>query len=416
MDELDILLAELEQTSVSSRGSKSDDLAPPEYDVLSAFETKGSALESSVNVNELPPQASGGISDASTMQSVQLQPVYKSYIDGAQSKGDVLKGSDYGYSEIREGPQVTTESTLSPTSAAQQLEDIMANLAGLLSPTESTKVSLDPPPLTAPQGAESSLDSMLGTLESDLHRLGVSTDAKGVCSSCKKRIVGTIVTAMGLTWHPEHFVCAHCKEEIGLKGFCERDGRAYCHKDYHNLFSPRCAYCRGPILDKVLTALDKTWHPEHFFCVKCGDVFGNEGYHEKDGKAYCRKDYFNMFAPKCGSCDRPVLDNYLSALNNVWHPECFVCRDCLTPFVNGSFFEVGGMPYCELHYHQRQGSLCSGCQKPISGRCISAMGMRFHPEHFICAFCLKQLSQGVFKENKEKPYCNACFNKLFLLQ
>ncbi|MCQ4179471.1 hypothetical protein FK518_28380 [Klebsiella pneumoniae] len=32
-----------------------------------------------------------------------------------------------------------------------------------------------------------------------------------------------------------------------------------------------------------------------------------------------------MFAPKCQGCERPVTDNYLSALRGVWHPECFVC-------------------------------------------------------------------------------------------
>lgn len=50
------------------------------------------------------------------------------------------------------------------------------------------------------------------------------------------------------------------------------------------------------------------------------------GFHEKDGKAYCRKDYFDMFAPKCGGCARAILENYISALNSLWHPECFVCR------------------------------------------------------------------------------------------
>lgn len=58
-----------------------------------------------------------------------------------------------------------------------------------------------------------------------------------------------VVTAMGKTWHPEHFVCTHCQEEIGSRNFFERDGQPYCEKDYHNLFSPRCYYCNGPILD-----------------------------------------------------------------------------------------------------------------------------------------------------------------------
>lgn len=54
---------------------------------------------------------------------------------------------------------------------------------------------------------------------------------------------------MGRTWHPEHFVCTHCQEEIGSRNFFERDGQPYCEKDYHTLFSPRCYYCNGPILD-----------------------------------------------------------------------------------------------------------------------------------------------------------------------
>ncbi|GAA6222262.1 nascent polypeptide-associated complex subunit alpha, muscle-specific form-like isoform X1 [Lates japonicus] len=120
-----------------------------------------------------------------------------------------------------------------------------------------------------------------------------------------------------------------------------------------------------------------------------------------------------MFAPKCGGCARAILENYISALNSLWHPECFVCRECFTPFINGSFFDHEGQPYCEAHYHERRGSLCSGCQKPITGRCITAMGKKFHPEHFVCAFCLKQLNKGTFKEQNDKPYCHGCFIKLF---
>ncbi|XP_060541132.1 paxillin isoform X2 [Pantherophis guttatus] len=268
-------------------------------------------------------------------------------------------------------------------------------------------------PSTTPPKPGSQLDSMLGSLQSDLNKLGVATVAKGVCGACKKPIAGQVVTAMGKTWHPEHFVCTHCQEEIGSRNFFERDGQPYCERDYHNLFSPRCYYCNGPILDKVVTALDRTWHPEHFFCAQCGAFFGPEGFHEKDGKAYCRKDYFDMFAPKCGGCARAILENYISALNTLWHPECFVCRECFTPFINGSFFEHDGQPYCEVHYHERRGSLCSGCQKPITGRCITAMAKKFHPEHFVCAFCLKQLNKGTFKEQNDKPYCQNCFLKLF---
>ncbi|XP_069990465.1 transforming growth factor beta-1-induced transcript 1 protein isoform X7 [Penaeus vannamei] len=280
--------------------------------------------------------------------------------------------------------------------------------APLKEPTPPKEPSPTPTP---PQPNQ--LDSMLGSLASHMTEQGITTTQKGCCSACDKPIVGQVITALGKTWHPEHFTCAHCNQELGTKNFFERDGRPYCEVDYHNLFSPRCAYCNGPILDKCVTALDTTWHPEHFFCAQCGNTFGDDGFHEKDGKPYCRDDYFNMFAPKCGGCNAPIMDNYISALNAQWHPECFVCRDCRQPFNGGSFFDHEGMPYCETHYHAKRGSLCAGCHKPITGRCITAMFRKFHPEHFVCSFCLKQLNKGTFKEQNDKPYCHGCFDKLF---
>ena len=47
------------------------------------------------------------------------------------------------------------------------------------------------------------------------------------------------------------------------------------------------------------------------------------------------------------------------------------------------------------------------------GRCITAMHRKFHPEHFVCSYCLKQLNSGTFKEASEKPYCRECFIRLY---
>ncbi|KAH0511762.1 Leupaxin [Microtus ochrogaster] len=277
------------------------------------------------------------------------------------------------------------------TSAAAQLDELMAQLSEMHSKVSVTAdASRKPSP--DKQDHTASLDSMLGGLEQELQDLGIATVPKGHCASCEKPIAGKVIHALGQSWHPEHFICNHCKEEIGSSPFFERNGLAYCSKDYHHLFSPRCAYCAAPILDKVLTAMDQTWHPEHFFCSHCGEVFGAEGFHEKDKKPYCRKDFLAMFSPKCGGCNRP---------------------DCFSSFSSGSFFELDGRPFCELHYHQRRGTLCYGCGQPITGRCISAMGHKFHPEHFVCAFCLTQLSKGIFREQNNKTYCQLCFTKLF---
>ncbi|XP_027525886.1 leupaxin [Corapipo altera] len=292
-----------------------------------------------------------------------------------------------------------------PTAAAQQLDELLADLGHMQSKLSGQGAGVP---------AEPSLDNMLGSLTRDLQELGITAAPAGVCAGCRKPIAGKVLTALGKTWHPEHFTCARCGQGLDSQPFFEQGGRAFCEEDYHQAFSPRCAYCAGTIREKVLTALDQTWHPEHFFCAHCGKVFGDEGFLERNGKPYCRQDFLAMFAPKCQGCERPVTDNYLSALQGVWHPECFVCTECLSGFSGGSFFELEGRPYCELHFHRRQGTICQGCGRPVTGRCITAAGRKYHPEHFVCTYCLGRLQKGTFREWGDKMYCQACHDKLFL--
>jgi len=287
------------------------------------------------------------------------------------------------------------------SSATQELDDLMQSLN-----TFKLKDQKEEPVST-------NLDDMLGNLQENMEKQGVKTTQKGVCGACNKPIVGQVVTALGKTFHPEHFTCDHCNMELGTENFFEREGKPFCENDYHTLFSPRCDHCNGAILDKCVSALDRTWHPEHFVCYDCNSPFGDDGFHEKDGQAYCKNCYYGAFAPKCAGCSLAITENFISSLDAQWHQNCFVCATCNQPFADGNFFEHEGAPYCETHFHALKGSLCAGCSKPISGRCITAMFRKFHPEHFVCSFCLKQLNKGTFKEKGEKPYCHECFNRLY---
>lgn len=111
----------------------------------------------------------------------------------------------------------------------------------------------------------------LGNLQADMSRQGVTTTQKGCCNACDKPIVGQVITALGKTWHPEHFTCNHCSQELGTRNFFERDGHPYCEPDYHNLFSPRCAYCNGAILDvrptRMIMARHISWVCDGFLFV-----------------------------------------------------------------------------------------------------------------------------------------------------
>lgn len=137
------------------------------------------------------------------------------------------------------------------SSATKELDDLMANLSKF----EPSTVSVQDD--KAPKGAQpktrsalESLNSMLGSLEEDMSkRHGVSTMAKGTCAACNKIILGKVVNALNMQWHPEHFTCASCDAELGQVTYYESNGRPYCEKDYNELFAPRCAYCNGPILE-----------------------------------------------------------------------------------------------------------------------------------------------------------------------
>ncbi|XP_047635933.1 transforming growth factor beta-1-induced transcript 1 protein isoform X1 [Phacochoerus africanus] len=311
----------------------------------------------------------------------------------------------------------------SATSATLELDRLMASLSdfrvqnhlpasGPTQPAVPSSMNEGSPSPPGPT-SQGSLDTMLGLLQSDLSRRGVPTQAKGLCGSCNKPIAGQVVTALGRAWHPEHFICGGCSTALGGSSFFEKDGAPFCPECYFERFSPRCGLCNQPIRHKMVTALGTHWHPEHFCCVSCGEPFGDEGFHEREGRPYCRRDFLQLFAPRCQGCQGPILDNYISALSALWHPDCFVCRECFAPFSGGSFFEHEGRPLCENHFHARRGSLCATCGLPVTGRCVSALGRRFHPDHFTCTFCLRPLTKGSFQERAGKPYCQPCFLKLF---
>ncbi|TKS74539.1 Leupaxin [Collichthys lucidus] len=400
MEELDLLLEELALNSASSQSvdeNRSNDPADGEVSgiLYAGLNKKSKGLGCSNVYSDLPAPVAASTNSSSPTQ--ELDSILQDLM--TLGEGDPAPAST-------PPPLTQKQSVKKKRSDGQQ--DNKAS-----SSSSSRTAGSDAKPSTTSRKTDT-IDDLLGGLSSDLEKIGVRTTAKGHCASCNKCIVGKMITALGEVWHPEHFVCTACKMELSTTGFFEREGRPYCDKDYHELFSPRCAYCKGAIIQNILTALGQNWHPEHFFCTHCGGLFGPEGFLEKDGKPYCSKDFYHLFAPKCSGCGESVRENYLTAANGTWHPECFVCSDCLKPFTDGCFMELDGRPLCSLHFHSRQGTLCGGCGEPIMGRCISALDRKFHPEHFVCAFCLRQLSQGIFKEQKGKPYCSVCFDKLFV--
>ncbi|XP_017904790.1 PREDICTED: PDZ and LIM domain protein 5 isoform X5 [Capra hircus] len=174
-----------------------------------------------------------------------------------------------------------------------------------------------------------------------------------MCAHCNQVIRGPFLVALGKSWHPEEFNCAHCKNTMAYIGFVEEQGALYCELCYEKFFAPECGRCQRKILGEVINALKQTWHVSCFVCVACGKPIGNNVFHLEDGEPYCETDYYALFGTICRGCEFPIEagDMFLEALGYTWHDTCFVCSVCCESLEGQTFFSKKDKPLCKKHAH-----------------------------------------------------------------
>ena len=118
----------------------------------------------------------------------------------------------------------------------------------------------------------------------------------------------------------------------------------------------------------------------------------------------------------CRGCGQVIEGKSVKAsdgrLTGRWHKACFVCRSCRAPFTTADFYVINNEPYCEHHYHEKNGSLCSGCNRGIEGEYLETSSFtregrhdkKFHPRCFTCWECRTVLSNDYFEING-KVHC-----------
>ncbi len=114
--------------------------------------------------------------------------------------------------------------------------------------------------------------------------------------------------------------------------------------------------------------------------------------------------------PICRGCSQPIQGKSVKAadgrLTGRWHKQCFVCKTCTQPFASADFYVIANNPYCEQHYHEKNGSTCAGCRRGIEGQYLETtssgpggarMERKYHPKCFTCASCRSVLSEDYFE-------------------
>nr|XP_017011830.1 LIM domain-containing protein C4F6.12 isoform X2 [Drosophila takahashii] len=126
-----------------------------------------------------------------------------------------------------------------------------------------------------------------------------------------------------------------CQINLQGKPFYALDGKPYCEYDYLQTLE-KCSVCMKPILERILRATGKPYHPQCFTCVVCGKSLDGKLFTvDATNQNYCITDFHKKFAPRCCVCKQPIMPDpgqeetvRVVALDRSFHLECYKCEDC----------------------------------------------------------------------------------------
>jgi len=130
-----------------------------------------------------------------------------------------------------------------------------------------------------------------------------------------------------------------------------------------------CISCGKVIKGQFVRALGEIYHLDCFRCIDCDEICVSKFFPLKeDGvtRPLCETDYFRRLDLICAKCGGALRGPHINALNKKYHLEHFTCAVCNVVFQpNASYYEHNGNIYCQNHYSALFAQRCGGCHTPV---------------------------------------------------